>query len=35
MTAVKLKVVDINATTPKPSPSNDALSTLGGIKKCL
>ena len=35
MPAVKLKLVDINATTEKPSPSNDALSTLGGIKECL
>jgi nitrate/nitrite transport system ATP-binding protein len=28
MTAVKLKVVDINATTQKPSPSNDAYQPL-------
>ena len=32
MTALKLKVVDINATTQKPSPSNDAYQPLVELK---
>jgi len=32
MTALKLKVVDINAATPKPSPSNDAYQPLVELK---
>jgi nitrate/nitrite transport system ATP-binding protein len=32
MTAVKLKVVDINTATPKPSPSNDAYQPLVELK---
>jgi nitrate/nitrite transport system ATP-binding protein len=32
MTAVKLKVVDINAATQKPSPSNDAYQPLVELK---
>ena len=32
MTALKLKVVDINVTTPNPSPSNDAYQPLVELK---